>query len=303
MTTVVEVALGIHRIESDLGPRLMAQYVLIGSERTVLIDTGLASTPEPVLIPALTDLGLVEGPDLVVISHADVDHSGGNAAIRDHYPHARFACHAADRAWVESTDAMLEGNYLWYDQYGFGPSKEDRAFLAAELGGDAPIDETLADGDVLDLGDGWVLEVMHLPGHTHGHIGLSDPRSGSALVIDAILDRGVRDRAGTLLIPPRVYDTVGYAATIARVKKLAPAQLLTAHFDVLEGDAVGAFLDRSLAQDTAVAAAVGDGLAGGERELWALTELVNRRLGPYPEFTIELAAAVRDHARRQGLDL
>jgi glyoxylase-like metal-dependent hydrolase (beta-lactamase superfamily II) len=303
MPTVAEVAPGIQRIESDLGPRLIAQYVLIGSERTVLIDTGLASTPEPVLIPALTELGLVDGPDLVVISHADVDHSGGNAALRDRYPHARFACHAADRAWVESADAMLEGNYLWYDAYGFGPSAEDRAFLAAELGADAPIDETLADGDVLDLGDGWVLDVLHLPGHTPGHIGLWDPRSGSALVIDAILDRGVRDRAGTLLIPPRVYDTAGYAATIARVEALAPARLLTAHFAVLEGDAVGAFLERSLAQDRQVAAAVRDGLAGGERDLWALTELADRRLGPYPEFTLELAAAVRDHARRQGVDL
>ena len=303
MPTIAEVAPGVHRIESDLGPRLIAQYVLIGSERTVLIDTGLASTPEPVLFPALTELGLVDGPDLVVISHADVDHSGGNAALRERYPHARFACHAADRAWVERADAMLAGNYLWYDAYGFGPSAEDRAFLAAELGADAPIDETLADGDVLDLGAGWVLDVLHLPGHTPGHIGLWDPRSRSALVIDAILDRGVRDRAGTLLIPPRVYDTAGYVATIARVAALAPARLLTAHFAVLEGDAVGAFLERSLAQDAAVAGAVRDGLAGGERDLWTLTDYADRRLGPYPEFTIELAAAVRDHARRQGLDL
>ena len=303
MPTLAEVAPGIHRIESDLGPRLMAQYVLIGSERTVLIDTGLASTPEPVLIPALAALGLAEGPDMVVISHADVDHSGGKAAIRDRYPLARFACHAADRAWVQSADAMLAGNYLWYDAYGFGPSEEDRAFLAAELGADARVDETLAEGDVLDLGDGWVLDVLHLPGHTPGHIGLWDPRSRSALVIDAILDRGVRDRAGTLLIPPRVYDTAGYAASIARVARLAPERLLTAHFDVLEGDEVGAFLERSLEQDHQVAAAVRDALAAGERDLWALTELADRRLGPYPEFTIELAAAVRDHARRQGLDL
>src|SRR4051794_7368208 len=143
MPTVVEVAPGIHRIESDLGSRLLAQYVLIGSERTVLIDTGLASTPEPVMFGALAGLGLVEGPDLVVISHADVDHCGGNAALRDRYPRSRFACHAADRTWIESSEAMLEGNYLWYDAYGFGPSEEDRAFLATELGPDAPIDETL----------------------------------------------------------------------------------------------------------------------------------------------------------------
>jgi glyoxylase-like metal-dependent hydrolase (beta-lactamase superfamily II) len=303
MPMVSEVAPGIHRIESDLGRRLMAQYVLIGSERTVLIDTGLASTPEAVLVGALTDLGLAEGPDLVVVSHADVDHAGGNAAIRACYPRARFACHAADRAWIESSEAMLSGNYLWYGAYGFGPSEDDRVFLTAELDGDAPIDDELAGGDTLDLGGGWVLDVLHLPGHTPGHIGLWDRRSGSALVIDAILDRGIRDRAGTLLIPPRIYDTVGYLATIARVEALAPARLLTAHFDVMEGDAIAAFLERSRAQDEGVAEAVRDGLVEGDSDLWVLTDRADRRLGPYPEFMIELAAAVRDHARRQGLDL
>ena len=300
MGAVTEVAPGIHRIESDLGPRFVAQYVLTGAGRTMLIDTGLASTPEPVLVPALAGLGLADGPDLVLISHADVDHCGGNGAIKARYPRTRFACHAADRAWIESTEAMLEGNYLWYGAYGFGPSEADRAFLTAELGDDVRVDEELAGGDALDLGGGWVLDVLHLPGHTPGHIGLWDPRSRTALVLDAILDRGVRDRAGTLLIPPRIYDTAGYGASIDRVAALAPERLLTAHFDVLEGAEVGAFLERSRAQDEGVAAAVRD---AGARDLQALTAFADRRLGPYPEFTHELAAAVRDHARRQGLDV
>ena len=36
-----EIAPGIHRIEEDLGARFMAQYVLMGDERTLLVDTGL----------------------------------------------------------------------------------------------------------------------------------------------------------------------------------------------------------------------------------------------------------------------
>ena len=66
---------------------------------------------------------------------------------------------------------------------------------------------------------------------------------------------------------------------------------------------MGAFLERSRAQDEGVAAAVRDGLADGVDDLWQLTARADRRLGPYPEFTHELAAATRDHARRQGLDL
>ena len=142
---------------------------------------------------------------------------------------------------------MLAGNYLWYGAYGFGPSAQDRAFLEAELGSDTPVDDELSDGDVLDLGDGWMLEVLHLPGHTPGHLGLWDPRSRSAIVIDAVLDRGIRDRAGTLLIPPRIYDTVAYAATIERLEALGAERLLTAHFPV-DGE-TGAFLERSRAWD------------------------------------------------------
>jgi glyoxylase-like metal-dependent hydrolase (beta-lactamase superfamily II) len=270
----------------------MAQYVLIGTAQTVLIDTGLASTPDAVLFDALAELG--REPDLVITSHADVDHCGGNAAIRARFPGARTVCHAADRGWIEDTAAMLAGNYLWYSRYGFGPSAQDRAFLEAELGSDTPVDDELSDGDVLDLGDGWTLEVLHLPGHTPGHLGLWDPRSRSAIVIDAVLDRGVRDRAGTLLIPPRIYDTVGYAATIQRIAALAPERLLTAHFPVVED--VDGFLERSRAWSEHVATAVRD----ADGDLRALTDEVNGRVGPYPEFAHELAAAVRDHARLQG---
>jgi hypothetical protein len=37
-----EIARGIHRIEEDLGPRFMAQYVLVGDERRELHGTRLA---------------------------------------------------------------------------------------------------------------------------------------------------------------------------------------------------------------------------------------------------------------------
>src|SRR5829696_342331 len=38
----------------------------------------------------------------VIISHADVDHCGGNRALREINPSLRFSCGGADRAWVES---------------------------------------------------------------------------------------------------------------------------------------------------------------------------------------------------------
>ena len=187
----MEVAPGIHRIEGDLGERYVCQYLLLGAERTLLVDTGLRDMPHSVIAPYLADLGRsLADLDDVLVSHADVDHCGGNRALRAAAPTARLWCGEADRAWIESNAAMLAGNYRWYEQHGFGPAPEDVAFL-----------------------------------------------------------------------------------------------------------------ERSRAQDAGAAAAVRDGLADGETDLWALTERADRRLGPYPEFKLELAASVRDHARRQGLEL
>ena len=54
----MEIAPGIHRIESPLGVRFMAQYVLAGDARTLLFDTGMPDTPAGVLRPYLESVGL-----------------------------------------------------------------------------------------------------------------------------------------------------------------------------------------------------------------------------------------------------
>jgi glyoxylase-like metal-dependent hydrolase (beta-lactamase superfamily II) len=44
------------------------------------VDTGLARTPEEVIIPYLEELGLrLEDVDEVIVSHADLDHCGATA--------------------------------------------------------------------------------------------------------------------------------------------------------------------------------------------------------------------------------
>jgi len=289
----MEVAPGIHRIEGDLGERYVCQYLLAGEERLLLVDTGLRDMPEQVIAPYLAGLGRsLADLDDVLISHADVDHCGGNLTARTLWPDARFMCGEADRPWIESNAAMLAGNYRWYEAYGFGPAPEDIAFLEHELGGDAPIDTGLRWGETLRLGPGRRLEVLALPGHTPGHLGLWDAATGAAIVIDAVLSDGVYDRAGTRLIPPRYYDAAAYEATIRRLRALDPELLLTAHYDVMERAAAREFLDRSLEFVREVRAAV---RAAKTTDLRAATEAVNAAVGPFPAFTHELAASVRSH--------
>jgi glyoxylase-like metal-dependent hydrolase (beta-lactamase superfamily II) len=284
----MEVARGIHRIEGDLGEHYVCQYLVVGEERTLLVDTGLRDMPRTGIAPYLDGRRV----DDVLISHADVDHCGGDVAMRELAPGARFLCGEADRPWIESNAAMLAGNYRWYEAYGFGPSEEDVAFLAHELGGDAPIDVGLRGGETLRIGPGRELEVLALPGHTLGHLGLWDAESGAAIVIDAVLADGVYDRAGNRLIPPRYYDAGAYEATIRRLRTLDPELLLTAHYEVMERAAAREFLDRSLDFVGAVRAAV---RASHTTDLRALTAEVDAAVGPFPAFAHELAASVRAH--------
>ena len=292
----MEVAPGIHRIESPLGARFMAQYVLAGEARTLLVDTGMPDTPAGVLRPYLDSVGLgLEALDDVLVTHADNDHVGGNRALRDLHPGARFACHELDRRWVEWNDALVAENYLWHEPYGFDePDEAGREALRASCGGDAPIDTGLRGGETIRLGDGWRVEVLHLPGHTFGHLGIWDPRSRAAIVIDAVLERGIYTSDGSaLLIPPRIYDLDAYRATIRRVRALEPDLLLTAHYPVMDGAAARAFLDRSLDFTYEVEAAAREELAAGTTALWPLTQRLDERLGPYSEFRTELGAFVR----------
>ena len=286
---MTEVAPGIHRVESDLGSRFMCQFVLTGRDRTVLVDTGLADTPAAVIVPYLERTGVE--PDLVLISHADLDHSGGNRALRARYPGALFACHAADRRWIESNEAMLRENYGWHAAYGF--PQADAPELLRLMGGDSPIDLELAGGETVRLDDRWRVEIPHLPGHTHGHLGLWDERSRTAIVVDAVLSDGIYDRAGNKLIPPRYYDVRGVRAAIARLRALRPELLLTAHFPMLERADADDWLAASLAWIDELDRVVRSAVAGGTTDLWALTQLADEHLGPYPEFMTELGASVR----------
>ena len=162
-----------------------------------------------VIAPYLATLGRsLADLDDVLISHADVDHCGGNRALRAARAAARACCAARPTApWIESNAAMLAGNYRWYEAYGFGPVARGRRVPRARAGRRrAGRRRPARRRDAAPRAATGALEVLALPGHTPGHLGLWDPRSGAAIVIDAVLADGVYDRAGNRLIPPRYYD-------------------------------------------------------------------------------------------------
>lgn len=281
-----------HRIESRLGSRRLAQWLVEGDDSLLLFDTGVSESVETAIEPALAELGLA--PDRigeVVVSHADVDHCGGNGAIRKLVPDARLRSHAADRTMIESWEVMAAERYGWYRRHGLDYDAATWSWLEQAAGPDTPLDGVVTEGERIDLG-GVELEVLHLPGHSPGHIGLFDPVTRTALVSDAVMGYGFNTVEGERAGPPPYGDLDGYRETIDRLEDLSPARLGTAHFPLLEGEAVREHLALSRRFTNDLEAEVN---RAGSREIAAILDPVADALGGYPEMEIELARSIGAH--------
>jgi len=296
--TVQEVAPGIYRIESILGPRPFAQY-LLREERSLLVDTGIATTPEEVILPSFQELEL-DPADLnyVLISHADVDHFGGNATVRAAASRAIFCAHLADCDWIGDRERILRERYGWYAAHGPDADydTDTKDWLRNALGPDVPVDLHLVGGEVFRLGPRLCVEVLHLPGHSLGHIGLWDPSSRSAIITDATLGAGLLNNEGEVIHPPPYILLEEYEATVRRLQRLAPERLLTAHYAVMEGAEANRFLDESLAfvarARSAIEAAIEE---SDEVTMSGLLTTLNPILGPFTSMANELGGPIRTH--------
>jgi glyoxylase-like metal-dependent hydrolase (beta-lactamase superfamily II) len=292
----LEVAPGIHRIESILGPRPFSQYIL-RDKRSLLVDTGVAGTPEAVTLPFLDamDLG-PEDLDFVLNTHADVDHFGGNAAIRAWAPLAVFCAHDADVPWIEDRERILRERYGWYAAHDVDYSPEEKEWLRGAMGPNVPVDLRLCGGESFRLGPELVVQVIHLPGHSPGHVGLWEPSSGTAIITDAVLGCGLYDMAGNVISPPPYFHVAAYESSVRLLRSLAPRRLLTAHYEVMEGDDAVRFLEQSATFIELTRRAVAGALAKhGELTLRGLLETSNPELGPFTVMQNELAGTLRAH--------
>ncbi len=131
-------------------------YLLIGSERAVLIDSGLGVANIKKVIDSLTEL-----PVTVITTHAHWDHIGGHKYFDD------IAVHEAEREWLEGNFpiplSVVKKNLM------SKPCSFTKNFDADkyDIFKGAP-NRILRDGDRIDLGDR-LLTVIHTPGHSPGH--------------------------------------------------------------------------------------------------------------------------------------
>ena len=187
-----------------------------GRSRDLVVDTGLGVAS---LTEAAADLF---GADvLAVATHAHMDHVGGFHEFEHRAIHVSESESAETAAETLPLDvSTFDADTLnWFSQIGYDVSA---GLLTAiphggfdltnhALVGAAPT-MTLAEGDIIDLGDR-AFEVLHLPGHSPGSIGLWEADSGVLFSGDAVYD-------GPLLDELPGSDVDAYLATMERLANL-----------------------------------------------------------------------------------
>jgi glyoxylase-like metal-dependent hydrolase (beta-lactamase superfamily II) len=242
MERAMELYPGVYQIQSLFGGRNLFQYLFVG-DNIVLVDTGIAETPEKAIFPYMDALKIKpERFTLAVTTHADLDHQGGNDTIKRASPRTWLACGEADRVLIEDPQALfsLRYNHL-LKEHEVGADLE---FLP--LAGRArKMDISFSGGEKVRLRDDWELEVLHVPGHSHGHLALYDRNHKAAFAGDAIHGRGCPKAEGGLAIPVTYYYVDIYLSTLRYFEGLAIEVLYSGHWPTMRGEEIRDFIAES----------------------------------------------------------
>lgn len=152
-------------------------FLLIGSERAALIDTGLGIDNMRRMTDQLTDL-----PVMVLTTHVHADHIGSHGQYGEIY------VHEAEEDWLVSGIKKLSIEQIRKDISRDitrpVPASFDPATYTPYQGQPTGI---LRDRDVIELG-GRSLAIYHTPGHSPGHIAVFDIHRGYLFTGDLLYD-------------------------------------------------------------------------------------------------------------------
>ena len=172
-----------------------------GRERDLLIDTGSGMASLKAAIAHLIDK-----PVLAVATHSHFDHIGSHHEFDERLVHAG----EADVLAAPTRDNTLIETYVDDDSITALPRAGYR--VADYTIEPAPATRVVTDGDVVDVGDR-AFEVIHLPGHSPGSIGLWEKATGILFSGDALYDGGLLDDLSHSSVPD-------YLETMERLRGL-----------------------------------------------------------------------------------
>ena len=209
---VYAVAPGVLAITEPYQFQEVISYLILGTDRALLFDTGLGIGSIRTVVGELTPL-----PVTVLNSHTHYDHVGGNAEF-DHilardtpytaansrgFPHSELAGEVSPAALCRLLPTGIDSARF-----------HTRSYTRTER---------VADGSRIDLG-GRTLEVLEVPGHTPDAVALLDRAAGFLWTGDSYYE-------GPIWLYAPETDLAAYARSVERMASLVPSlqQVFGAH--------------------------------------------------------------------------
>jgi glyoxylase-like metal-dependent hydrolase (beta-lactamase superfamily II) len=288
-------------VEGRMGAGKPVRTAIVrGTDTWLWIDAGIAGTPRDWILPELHRRGLSPpARNLLLISHCDVDHFGGAAELRSNVTGTVVAAHDADAKLMADLDCLIATRYDRFRGAGIVVPDARIAELRARAGAAMRTDLLLKGGEHLDVGDGEQWEVLHVPGHSAGHLALVSHDHALAFAGDAAMGWGVVDATGNLQ-PPHYIDVDAYLGSISRLEHLSLGTLQLAHETAVSGAALTQFLRSSREAVSQIGAAVAEAGArvrpSDPHRLRRICEAVHDELGHWPSApAASLANSVSAH--------
>lgn len=297
----MEVVPGVHRIDAEVGGRPLYLFLFLGELR-LLLDAGCSSSVEEFIAPYLAGLGLGIGNlDILVVSHCDLDHQGGAHALKRENPSLLVTCGALDVPLVSDPELLIARRYeAFRADHGIGYDAETLAWFREMCGPAQPVDIGWAGDEILRLCPDWELRFLRVPGHSPGHLAISDRRSGALFSGDCLQGSVYLGLDGTPRLCPTYTHVDPYLETAAAIDSLAPSELHGCHWPAKRGDEVAAFLAETRDYVERIDALVVAGLSHRPTTLRAVIARVNEQLDdPWRNgLEQELVYSVHGHLER-----
>jgi glyoxylase-like metal-dependent hydrolase (beta-lactamase superfamily II) len=289
---------GVFLLEGQVGARPLYLPVLRGKEGALLLDTGCVEHVDNLILPGFAELGILP-LDLrfVINTHPDSDHVGGNAGIKRWSPRALLCCGDADRELVEDPAELFRRRYDAYRPYGVFYSEETATNIRRDLGEAQPVDLTMRGGERIRLSPDWEVEVLHLPGHSKGHLGILDARNRVLFGGDAIQGSVYLDVTGQPALCPTYLYPETYLQTCQLIEHLDIDCYVSCHWPIKTGRGIAEFCDETRAFVERAELLL---QAEGTRDLRDACLKLGPRLGAWPApVHLELAYAMAGHLHLQ----